>query len=501
MTVKTPKAPSGRADAPLSKSRLLAHLQCPKRLWLQTYHPELAEEDEQAAARMDEGNRVGEIARALHPGGTLIDGEDLTKSCADTARAMREAANPIFEGTIKYEGVLIRADVLVPEGKAWRLIEVKSSTSVKDYHYSDTAIQGWALRGAGIDLARIELAHIQKTFVYPGEGDYRGLFKHVDVSKDVARLDKEVPAWVRSARETVAGGEPDIEPGVQCHLPYVCPFFSHCNPAEPDGLDSHPVDLLRRAPNLSASLREQGYEELRDVPESALTDPMHRRMWRAVRNRRAELDPAAKEALEKLPYPRYYLDFETVQFALPIWPGTRPYAQIPIQWSCHVETRLGAIEHRAFLAEGAGDPRRAFAEELIATVGDTGPIFVYNIAFERTRLRELAEQFDALSKPLRALSLRLIDLLPITVANYYHPSMRGSWSLKSVIPTIDPDLAYDGLEIAHGGMAQQALLEQLDSSLPVGERKKCREALLEYCKHDTLALVELVRFLQAGAPV
>lgn len=221
-------------------------------------------------------------------------------------------------------------------------------------------------------------------------------------------------------------------------------------------------------------------------------------MWRVARSGHAELDAGAKGALQALPYPRYYLDFETLQFSLPIWAGTRPYAQIPMQWSCHVEQRSGALEHHVFLAESAEDPQRAFAETLIAVLGQEGTIFVYNIAFERTRMRELADRFPDLSGALAAVISRLVDLYPITVANYYHPAMNGSWSLKAVLPTIAPELAHDDLTIADGGMAQESLLAQLDPGLPAVERLRIREALLEYCKRDTLALVELARFFHRG---
>ena len=495
MATKNPRINPSR-PAQLSKSRVMAHLQCPKRLWLQTYQPELAEEDDRAQAQMSAGNKVGEVARELYPGGVLIDGENLSKACLDTERALADPSRPVFEATLKHDGVLVRADLLLPEKKAWRLVEVKSSTSVKEYHYADAAIQTWVIKGAGVRVDRTELAHIDSSFVYPGGGDYRGLLKHVNVTEEVRDLQRKIPEWVETARLTLAGDEPTIEPGEQCETPYTCPFFAHCNKEDVGEEQRYPVELLHRNRRLAASLREQGYDDLREVPQSALNNAVHQRMWRVAQSGRPELDPGAKDALKDLPYPRYYLDFETLQFALPIWAGTRPYAQIPMQWSCHVEKRPGELEHHAFLAESTEDPQRAFAETLVSVLGEEGPIFVYNIAFERTRIRELADRFSDLSGAFDAVNSRLVDLYPITVANYYHPAMNGSWSLKAVLPTIAPELSHEDLTISNGDMAQEGLRAQLDPELPAAERLEIRQALLEYCKRDTLALVELARFIQ-----
>ena len=187
---------------------------------------------------------------------------------------------------------------------------------------------------------------------------------------------------------------------------------------------------------------------------------------------------------------------------MPIWADTRPYAtQIPFQWSCHVEAAAGAVTHRAFLADGPDDPRRPFAETLLDAIGDTGPIFVYNAAFERRIMRELAECFPDLAPRLHAAIGRIVDLLPLARAYYYHPEMHGSWSLKAVLPTIAPELASRILEVAHGGMAQEAFREMIHPDTSAERGAALRQALLEYCERDTMALVHLVRYFEGSGSV
>ena len=478
----------------LSKSRILAHRQCPRRLWLQVHRPELWPQE--ASAWMAAGTQAGEVARDLFPGGVLIEPGDLRQALAETVTRLSEPPRPLFEATVQADGVLVRADLLLPAASGWRMAEVKSSTSVKDYHYHDVAVQAWVVRQAEVPVTRVEVAHIDSGFVYPGSGDYRGLFRHVDVTEVMSDLEPEVPGWIAEARATLQGEDPRTPPGKHCHDPFDCPFLEVCAPAP--GPAVFPPETLPYGGTVARALRAEGYSDLRDVPPGRLTQPRHVRVWQVTRDNTPFLDPEAGRQIAALGWPRYFLDFETIQFAVPIWAGTRPYQQIPFQWSCHVEGVSGGLSHHAFLAEGTGDPRLEFVQTLLAVLGTRGPILVYHAGFERTRMAELADAFPEHAQALRAAMERLFDLLPVARAHYYHPEMRGSWSIKAVLPTIAPDLAYSDLEVADGGMAQEAFAELLTPDTPDTRRTQLREALLRYCERDTLAMVRLAHFFEGA---
>ena len=353
--------------------------------------------------------------------------------------------------------------------------------------------------GAALPLTGVELANVNTAFVYPGDGDYHGLLKSNPLDGDVASLLPAVPPWIADARATLAGAEPAIAIGPQCHNPYECPFQSHCSAGQPPQPD-YPLGCL---PRLSGQrlqgLVEQGMTDVRHIPADYPLTAKQAGVARAIRSGVAERDPAAATLLNGLAYPRYYLDFESLQVAVPLWAGTRPYQHLVVQWSCHVETAPGQLTHQAFLAEDGDDPRRAFAEALVKTVGDAGPVFVYIRSFEVGRLRELARSYPDLMPALAALIARVVDLKPLTERYYCHPAMEGSWSLKAVLPTIAPELDYDALAIGDGGAASSAWREMYHSDTSAERRTKLRAALAEYCQRDTLALVRLTAFL-AGRP-
>ena len=480
--------------AGLSKSRIIVWKQCPKRLWLEINRPELATWDETQSGRMATGNTVGEVARSLWPDGVLIEGEDLNAALANTRAAMA-SGKPIFEATFQHAGTLVRVDLLIPAKIGYRMAEVKSAASVKPYYLADAAIQAWVSRQDGVFVSSIEIAHIDTSFVYRGGGNYRGLFKHVDVTADIAPLDQQVPEWIAGARATLAGDLPDCAPGAQCNDPFECPFLAHCSPPDANPAE-YPVEILPYGHGLPALLRAEGYADLRDVPRERFDNARHIRVWGVTQSGQPELLQAAGDALRALPFPRYYLDFETYQFVIPQWVGTRPYAQQTFQWSCHIEDADRNLSQAYFLADGNSDPRREFAEQMLETLGDSGPVIVYSAPFERSRILELARDFPDLAPALEAIVPRIFDLLPLARTNYYHPDMRGSWSIKAVLPTIAPDLAYGNLAVADGGMAQDAFGEIMNPETSAERRRELRDALLQYCERDTLAMVRIAHHFE-----
>lgn len=481
--------------AGLSKSRIVAQLQCPKRLWLQINRPNLQVVEATQQARMDAGNVVGDIARNQYPDGILIDGANLSQAIQDTTiQLARSKRRPVFEATFQQDGVLVRNDLLLPAKAGYHLAEVKSSTRVKDYHLKDVAIQAHVTERAGVSLHRISVVHIDNSFIYPGGQDYTRLFKFVDVTDKARELMPYVPQWIKDAQKTLAGTEPDIAPGPQCQDPFDCPFMDYCRP--PEDPTAHPVELLPYSQKLAATLRTEGYTDIREVPKGRLTTERHLRVWKSITQGKPVLDKAVKGDMAALPWPRYFIDFETINFAVPLWPGTRPYQQVPFQWSCHIQSHTGALKHAEWLADGHDDPREGFVESLISLVGPRGSLLAYNAAFERKRLEELAETFPAYADSLLDLVDRMVDLLQITRDHYYHPDMRGSWSIKSVLPTIAPDLSYQGLSVADGGMAQEAFLALLASGVTKEEKVQIQQDLLTYCERDTYAMVEIARFFE-----
>ena len=397
----------------------------------------------------------------------------------------------LFEAAFEHEEVYVRVDALMRFPLADRLIEVKSATKPKDEHFWDCAIQTWVLRGAGRLVKTISLGRVDSSFVYTREGDYKGLLNLDDYNEQVEGLLPQVPGIVAELKAVLAGEQPQIATGSHCTEPYSCPFFEHCRASVPPA-PPYPVEDLR-APALIENLRQSGYRDLRDVPDELPDTPLRKRIVAAAKSGNAVVSDEFGAVLAAIPYPRYYLDFETIAFIVPRWLGTRPYQQIPFQFSCHVEQHDGTLEHREHLDLSGTSPIEAFANALLAAVGDVGPILVWNQSFEATRVRELANVLPHRAEPLLALIDRMVDLLPIYREHYYHRDMHGSWSIKKVLPTIAPDLDYSNLEVGDGGAAQTAYLEAIDSATSSERREALRAQLLAYCERDTLAMVRLAK--------
>lgn len=477
----------------LSKSRITALEQCPRKLWLSVHRPDLAEMDEGSEARFAAGHEVGAIACKLHPEGVMVEADDGLGAALAQTRALIDAGHPgpIFEATFEHDGVLVRVDVLARDRQGWRVAEVKSSTAPKAYHHGDLATQIWVLRGAGITVTRAAIRHVNREFVLEREGDHVGLFTDAELLSAIEETVAGRGAVAEAARQTLAGIEPEIAPGDHCSSPFDCEFSAWCGGDLPVGPE-WPVSILPYGGGKKWAAK--GIEDLLSLDENALP-PLQAKIVTATRTGIPFHDAAhAVTAMQGWGFPRTWLDFETIQFAVPRWLGTRPYEQIPFQYSAHIEAADGSLQHQAFLVLDGSDPRRACAESLVANVPADGAIIAYNAGFERSVLKGLASQFEDLAAPLLAMAERTVDLLPVARQSWYHRDQRGSWSIKAVLPTLS-NLAYDSLAVADGMMAQAAWHEASSSDCAPARRTELGNALHEYCAQDTWAMIAVARAL------
>jgi len=488
----------------LSKSKLLAYRQCPKRLWLEIHRPELREDTPDAQARFAVGHRVGEIARQFYDPsskGLLLDAQrDGYEPTFARSTELLGTSQPIFEAGFAAGGAFALADVMLPVRKAgqraWRMIEVKSSTSVKDYHRDDVAVQAYVARTAGVRLESIAVAHIDSTWVYPGGTSYQGLLKEADLTAEAISREAEVETWIGEAQAIAAKRkEPAAGTGRHCGEPFECGFLAYCQQQDPNV--EFPVEWLPRVQtrSLKAWIAEAPRADLREVPDELLNERQQRVKTHTLSGKTYFDAKGAADDLAPNRLPAYFLDFETIQFAVPIWVGTRPYQQIPYQFSLHRLSRSGQLEQRDFLDLSGADPSAAFAKALVAACEQVGPVYVYNAGFETARIKELAARFPRLKQALLAINERVVDLQRVAERRYYHPSQQGSWSIKCVLPCIAPHLSYDALEgVQDGGMATTAFLEAIDPQTPSSRKAQIEGQLRKYCGLDTFAMVEVWRF-------
>ena len=485
----------------------MAFRQCPKRLWLEINKPELRD-DSGSQTAFAAGHQVGEAAQAIldrQGDGINVDPHLIgwDASAEQTQVALRTGDRTVFEALLQIPGAMALADVMRPDPNfselRWEMIEVKASTSVKDYHRDDVAIQTYIADESEVPLSKSFLAHIDTSFVYQGEGDYTGLLRIEDLTDEARARRAEVQAWIEEAQLVAAREEePEVVMGAQCMQPFACAFCGYCQGG--DAVEKDPLAVL---PHLHWKKREQfqltGISTLEEVPADQLTE-IQQRVQSVHLSGQAYCDRAsAGKLLSQDPLPAYFLDFETVSFAVPIWKGTRPYQAIPFQYSLHKLDADGELDHEEFLDLSGVDPRRAMAEKLIQDCGDSGAIYVFSASVESGIIEKLEEQFLDLFFPLESIRQRIVDLLPIVKGCYYHPDQNGSWSLKAIIEPMT-GMSYSELEgVQVGTEAGAAYIECLDPATSPERREQLRRQMLEYCKLDTLATVRIWQFLNQEA--
>jgi len=480
----------------------MSGVQCLKRLYWQVREPELGVfPDAAAVAIMEQGGAVGGLARQLFAGGVEVSSRDPEQAIRTTRELIANPEVPaIFEAAFEDGGVFVRVDILHRRrDNRWRLIEVKSTADLKEQHLDDLAIQHRVVSRSGLDLASSCLAHVNCNYVYTGgDIDVWRFFRIKNLTRRVERLLPKLTFQLRSElRVLVMPNPPEIPTGPHCTNPITCEFFDRCNPPLPN---DHIGYLPRLHASAAEELEEMGVESILDIPDDFHLSERQRIACTSVQTGQAWFSAELGKEFESLKYPLYFADFESVNPAIPRFSGMRPFDQLPFQWSVHVQRQPDAEpEHYEFLAKDRRDPRREFITSLCSALGESGSIVVY-AAFESQRLSELAAWLPEFAQRIENIQHRLWDLLPVVRNHVYHPEFAGSYSLKAVLPALVPEMSYDGMEVANGqdaGLAWQSLVRR---SVERTEYDRLRQALLDYCGQDTLALVRLLDKLRESAP-
>jgi hypothetical protein len=471
----------------LSKSKYLIGLQCPLQLWTNFHEPDkLPEIDAGVQRRFDEGHEVGEMAKKLFPGGIDLPVNDFIGNLQLTKASLQEG-KPLFEaGFITEDKLFSRPDILVPNGKAWDIIEVKSGTKVKDINVHDVSFQKYVYEKCGLKIKKCYLMHINNEYVRKGEIEPEKLLVKKDITSDVNEIYSKVPELIENMKGIIDDPvKPSNKIGVHCNNPYDCPLQEECWSFLPE---NH-VFQLYRGKAKAFELVENGIHALNDIPdEFKLNDKQGIQKDCDVSGKIYVDKERIKHFLKTLVYPLYYLDFETFQTAIPKFDCSKPYQQIPFQFSLHVVEKEGdKPKHHEFLYSGKGDPREEFASSLKKVLGDKGSIVVYNQTFEISRLKEIAELLPSYKKWVENSISRVVDLLiPFRNFSYYNPIQKGSASIKKILPALTGK-GYSSLEISDGITAS---IEFYNMTYNSG--KDVRENLLKYCCLDTLGMIWIV---------
>lgn len=500
---RTPTAGSARTRRTetllLSKSLFIRGLQCHKSLYLEKFHRHLkAPVTPQMQARFDTGNQVGEVARGLFPGGFLIPymagDEGAEEQLRLTRKALEAGAATIYEAAFQHDGIFIRADILYRGPGGWELYEVKSGTKLTPVYVDDAALQYHVLTGAGIDISRVCVTRVNTFYVRKGPLDIRKLFTHEDVTGTVREKKSSVAREIQRQRYMLGEPIPDIDIGPQCFQPYECDYRDNCwrhIPADSvfnlAGRGANPFDLYSR-----------GIIEQKDIPPDLLNEKQ-RQQVEATINESTSIDhEAVKAFLATLSYPLYFLDFETFMSAIPPYDGTRPYQQIPFQYSLHWQDKKeGDLCHREFLAEPCLDPREPLLERLVKDLPANACILTWNMGFEKRILQDLAALFPNQAETVEAWINNMKDLMmPFRRRDYYHWLMKGSYSIKAVLPALAPELSYEGLAIADGDAAMEGYRRICEAKDNNEELARIRDDLLKYCRLDTLGMVRIFEVLE-----
>lgn len=476
----------------LSKSKYCNGLQCKKMLWLNKYKPEEKEQLDNDSV-LENGNNVHEVARKLLGEDINIKfNEDLSQMIKDTEKALKNDNVIITEASFNYKNNFCSVDILKKENDKYEIYEVKSSTKLKDVYIDDASYQYYVLTSLGFNVEKCYVVILNDKYVKKGKLDLNKLFTKNDVTEDVIMKQDEVKKNIEDINKYMeTEDEPNDDIGKKCFQPYECPFFKYCTRHLPE---SNIFDINEINVNKKFELYKEGILSLEDLLKADVSSAAKQHIEYELYDKEDYIDKESiKEFLNTLSEPLYFLDFETFAFPIPKYDGTRPYQQVPFQYSLHY-LEDGKLHHKEFLAESGIDPRRLIAESLVRDIPKNVPVLAYYMSFERGRIEELAEIFPDLKDHLMSIHDNIKDLIvPFKNRSYYAKGMHGSASIKYVLPAMfpnDENLNYSNLELVHNGDEAMNIYARLDE-YPKEEQEYIRESLLKYCGLDTYAMVKI----------
>jgi|GEM_PF-185109 len=511
----------------LSKSDFTKFLQCGKYLWLEKFRPDLKPEtSEQQESVFKMGYVVEDFAEMLFKGGVTVEYdkpfvmEEKTREMVEKGEKLIFQASAIAEapgaakvakaksGAVK-DLLLVRADIIRynSKAKAWDLYEVKATNSVKNHHYPDVAFQKITFERAGYKINKTYLAHLNKEFVKKGPIDPEKLIQIEDISDLVKEMEPEVLAAIPLAIKVLKEkDEVQVRIVNQCYKnPYDCPFTEYCWKNVPE---YSIYELSGANAEKLVALLDMGIVKIKDVPEGMFDKKKSLYQIKAVKTSKPVIEKEElREALKGLKYPLYFLDYETIGMAIPVWEGTSPHKQVPFQYSLHVarnpedimksEYGEGAMEHYEFLPEGAENPVPALLKQLKRDIGPKGGTVVVWTTYEKNCHNNMAAMMPEYKKFLDSLNDRMYDLaVPFRSKNYVDADFGGSASLKYVLPVLGGGVSYEDLEIQEGSDAGRKWYLSVSGGMSVAATKKMRRDLLKYCCRDTYAEVRILRTVQ-----
>ena len=483
----------------ISKSDFLIFKECSSFFWFLKYHKErLAIHspipfEEQ---RKHQGKEAELYARNLFNGGVLVQNHEISALKLTTA-LIKSNTEVIFQAAFKYNDLMAITDIIIwnSEYQAWDLYEVKGSSSKeikKETHLIDVTFQKIVLEGSGLNLSNIYLIELNKDYIREGDIQVDELFQISKITTEVLELEDQVSRDIEEARRLLHLPEPN-----SCECRYKgrskhCSAFPYLYPEVPEYSVYDLVSIGNSKAKLKA-LVDEGIIDIKDIREDHDLTDRHRNQWRVhIKQKPIIRFDKIKKELDKLVYPIYFLDYETLSSAVPKYDFTYPYQQVVFQYSVHVVYENGELEHNEFLHKLIETPMQVVANRLSEDIGDNGSVIVWNKTFESTCNKDLASVNPELEEFLFGLNDRMFDLMDIFRKQYYlHDDFKGSYSIKKVLPVMCPELDYGELSISEGGTASIKYEEAMFGNLTEVERQKTFDDLLKYCHLDTWAMVRI----------
>lgn len=486
-------------SSPISKSAFIKAEQCLKHFYLYKNHPYLRDSlSKEKQLIFKRGTDVGIFAQQLFPGGidvTAGEKRDQQLFAQRTRDLIEQGTETIYEATFIYDGLLVMVDILHRENNQWIAYEVKSSLKITETYVKDACFQYYVIKNCLPDLVGFNLLTLNPKYILNGELDIKGLFKTTSVLKDAVKNQEYFAHKTQLAKLTLEQNKiPDIKIGTHCFQPYGCDFLGTCwkNTNDPNSV----LTLGKLTKQAMFDLYDNNIRRIDEINIDTIEHKEVKVQVKAMIEQKEQIDVKEIGAfISGIKEPYCSLDIEVWMPAIPFYQGTKPFQQIPFLFSM-VYAEQGKLIKYSYFKPYEDDLRKAFLEQILESTKAFNTVLMFDKALEESVLSQLAELFPEYNLEIAVLKSKIVDLAePIRKGNYYHPDMKGNFSLKSIAPVVNSDAGFDNLEIQSGIIAMYKY-EGLGLQNVI-EAEASKGQLMEYCEMDALITYQLLGFFRS----
>ncbi len=437
-----------------------------------------------------------QVLKKAYPEAIEIPTYGSIKKNSELSLKSTESNDTILNSCFLINEFFIKIDLLKKNSDSFDIYEIKHSVAVKKDYISGMFFLKYVFELFGFKVRNLFLIQPNENYTLRTEIFPHDFLKYTNLSSKVEKASKSLTENLNRLMLLQNSEKPFLNEEFSCKNPKVCKLNCYSHPSDMDIFD------LREGKELCHDFYKNKIYYLKDIPENSELNENQKIQLHCLKTETEHINLfKLNDFLNRIKFPIYYLDFETINPSTPIYQNTKPFQHVPFLYSLLIERNIDSeIETYYFFDDEQSDPRQKVLETLENQINQPGTILCFNDTFEKRCIRESAENFPTFKNFYEKIENDFLDLsIPFKNFAYYNKDQKGSASLKTILPVLT-NFSHKELPINDGNLANLEFLKIKTGKITdKNEKEKIKKDLIDYCHLDTYGMYEILKTLRLKA--